>query len=66
MQLEYYGFSNFLTKLSENLKFELRSGFRYMTQYTWQTVSYYNVSDVKREGTKEISNWKRKIIKIQR
>ena len=45
-----------LTKCSESLKFVSRSGFRYIAQLLLQTRTYYEMQNVKRDGTKETSN----------
>ena len=43
MQIEHYGLTNYPQNFLENLKFVLRSGFRYMAQYSWQTATYYEM-----------------------
>ena len=41
------------------MKFLLRSGFGYMAQHLWRNATYYEMPNVKRDGTKCNSDFKR-------
>ena len=41
------------------MKFLLRSDFDYMAQHLWRTATYYEMPNVKRDGTKCNSDFKR-------
>ena len=41
------------------MKFLLRSGFGYMAQHLWRTATYYEMPNVKSDGTKCNSDFKR-------